>query len=170
MEDTHELRGKMVEVKRAEARFDRREKFRFVPYGGGGGGGGFGMGMGMGMGYMPGMGRGPMGFGGGGFGGPMGFGAGGYGGGFGGPMGGYGGGGGGFRSQTNFAMRDGDWPCNMLVASCLLIKTYLECTLFYWSYVHLDFPHRCGNINFARRTKCNKCGAPRPDGLCALWL
>ena len=49
MEETHELNGKVVEVKKAEARSDPRN--RFSPYGGGGGGG-YGMGGGYGYGGM----------------------------------------------------------------------------------------------------------------------
>nr|XP_019950614.1 PREDICTED: RNA-binding protein FUS-like isoform X3 [Paralichthys olivaceus] len=55
--------------------------------------------------------------------------------------GGGGGGGGGFRGRgggPNFDIKGGDWPC----------------------------PNSsCGNMNFARRQECNKCGAPKPgDG------
>ncbi|XP_021170426.2 TATA-binding protein-associated factor 2N isoform X4 [Fundulus heteroclitus] len=58
--------------------------------------------------------------------------------------GGRGGGGGGFRGRggggggggPNFDIKGGDWPC----------------------------PNSsCGNMNFARRQECNKCGAPKPD-------
>ena len=52
LEETHELNGKVVEVKKAEARSDTRN--RFAPYGGG-----YGMGGGMGGG---GYGYGGMGF------------------------------------------------------------------------------------------------------------
>ncbi|XP_051933334.1 TATA-binding protein-associated factor 2N isoform X2 [Hippocampus zosterae] len=53
--------------------------------------------------------------------------------------GGRGGGRGGFRGRggggPNFDMKGGDWPC----------------------------PNSsCGNMNFARRQECNKCGAPKP--------
>ncbi|XP_028321047.1 TATA-binding protein-associated factor 2N isoform X8 [Gouania willdenowi] len=54
--------------------------------------------------------------------------------------GGRGGGGGGFRGRgggggPNFDIKGGDWPC----------------------------PNSsCGNMNFARRQECNKCGAPKP--------
>ncbi|XP_078140379.1 TATA-binding protein-associated factor 2N isoform X3 [Centroberyx gerrardi] len=53
--------------------------------------------------------------------------------------GGGGGGGGGFRGRggggPNFDVKGGDWPC----------------------------PNSsCGNMNFARRYECNKCGAPKP--------
>ncbi|XP_055081858.1 TATA-binding protein-associated factor 2N isoform X2 [Periophthalmus magnuspinnatus] len=51
------------------------------------------------------------------------------------------GGRGGFRGRggggPNFDIKGGDWPC----------------------------PNSsCGNMNFARRHECNKCGAPKPDG------
>uniref|UniRef100_A0A8C6U2J3 TAF15 RNA polymerase II, TATA box binding protein (TBP)-associated factor n=1 Tax=Neogobius melanostomus TaxID=47308 RepID=A0A8C6U2J3_9GOBI len=53
--------------------------------------------------------------------------------------GGGGGGRGGFRGRgggPNFDIKGGDWPC----------------------------PNSsCGNMNFARRQECNKCGAPKPD-------
>uniref|UniRef100_UPI003AAB5D28 TATA-binding protein-associated factor 2N isoform X4 n=1 Tax=Centroberyx gerrardi TaxID=166262 RepID=UPI003AAB5D28 len=60
-------------------------------------------------------------------------------GGRGGGRGGGGGGGGGFRGRggggPNFDVKGGDWPC----------------------------PNSsCGNMNFARRYECNKCGAPKP--------
>uniref|UniRef100_A0A3Q0RR08 TAF15 RNA polymerase II, TATA box binding protein (TBP)-associated factor n=1 Tax=Amphilophus citrinellus TaxID=61819 RepID=A0A3Q0RR08_AMPCI len=42
--------------------------------------------------------------------------------------------GGGGGGGPNFDIKGGDWPC----------------------------PNSCGNMNFARRQECNKCGAPKP--------
>ncbi|XP_073779183.1 TATA-binding protein-associated factor 2N isoform X6 [Danio rerio] len=51
--------------------------------------------------------------------------------------GGGGGGGGGFGGGPSFDVRGGDWPC----------------------------PNSsCGNMNFARRYECNRCGTPKPEG------
>lgn len=57
-------------------------------------------------------------------------------GGFRGGRGGFRGRGGGGGGGPNFDIKGGDWPC----------------------------PNSsCGNMNFARRQECNKCGAPKPD-------
>ena len=41
--------------------------------------------------------------------------------------------------------RDGDWTC--LYAICYSLFSCIS----------------CGNVNWARRTQCNKCGAPKPS-------
>lgn len=126
-ESQHEIKGKFVEVKKAEAR-SSRSRMPSGPYGRGGhpgyGGGGDGGYNGY---YGGGPGPGPMG----GFGDGMGYGGMEYGG-----MGpgGYGMGYPQPNAQANYQVKDGDWPCPS-----------------------------CGNINFARRRNCNRCGTRRPD-------
>ena len=43
-----------------------------------------------------------------------------------------------FQKRKRYIFKEGDWVC----------------------------PNQdCKNINFSRRTKCNRCGAPKPDNL-----
>jgi len=64
-----------------------------------------------------------------------------------------GGGGGGPGGQPNYMFSSGDWPCPRLV-QCVIIMTS--------STIMSSFS--CGNMNFARRTECNRCQEPRPMG------